>query len=418
MKYWQSKSWWMAFALAGVGIAPAWGEGTVPRLTLDEQAPPAAPQPYNATGDWFGERTKLEDKGLSFAGFVLLDVAKNLKGGLNTREWPVQYLLDLNFTLDTQKAFGWSGGQVFLELQSHDGPDVAQRLTGDISNSNNMNAVHYGQIYQLWYQQTMFGDVLRWKVGKIDANADFSLIDHGKDFLGAPYGYSPTIVAFPSYPASAPGALAFVTIDKHLYAGAGAFYASSEDTFLNFFGHSSSIQPAGGGMFFVGETGARWTVANDRAGHFAIGGWIDNGRFPRSDGTEADGTGGFYALIDQSLWRSADGGREIAAFMTYGNADAAVTPVSQCLTGGLTLSKPFDFRPDDLVGVGATWSSLGHALAGTGDEVITEAFYKAQLLRWMSVKLDAQYISNPGAHLVDRAVADALLLTVRFEIDF
>jgi carbohydrate-selective porin OprB len=41
-------------------------------------------------------------------------------------------------------------------------------------------------------------------------------------------------------------------------------------------------------------------------------------------------------------------------------------------------------------------------------------FYKAQILPWVSVKPDLQYITNPGGTGLD----DALVGTVRAEIDF
>lgn len=146
-----------------------------PATSVAEPPPSAAPQ-YPLTGDWFGARTTLADHGITAGGNILLDASRNLAGGIRQDE-SFRYLLDINATLDTRQAFNFHGGTLFIDFQNHEGPNATDDLAGDAQGFDNQDAPHFTQIYQLWYQQLFAGDTLRLKLGKIDANNDFSHIE-------------------------------------------------------------------------------------------------------------------------------------------------------------------------------------------------------------------------------------------------
>ncbi len=402
--------------------APATGTAA----TAPEQlSSPSAAEPAGMTGDWGGMRNWLSDKHLFVGGSLLVDGAKNLRGGLDTAAWPVSYLLDLHLTADLEGMAGWSGGTAYADFQSHDQSGNSDRIVGDAQGYDDMASPRFVQVAQLWFRQD-FSNTLSLKIGKIDANADaakpgadahdaFSLIEHSSDFLNNGASSSPAIFVMPSYPTAAPGIEAF--IGDSVYAGGGAFYSNTHDTFLNISGSPQSTLIAAGGMFFIGEAGGRWSLGN-LAGHAGAGAWFHNGVFPRNDGNGTTrGTGGGYAFVDQTLYHDEGEGRptrDLGAFLTAGLADKTTSPMDRSLAAGIAASGFMPGRPDDSMGALCSWvrippqPGLLHPF-----EMAAEVYYKIHLTPWASLQPDFQYIVNPsGKH------PDAAVVTVRAEIDF
>ncbi len=132
-----------------------------------------------------------------------------------------------------------------------------------------------------------------------------------------------------------------------------------------------------------------------------------------------DGTGGPYALLDQSLWRAnphdPNDARGISLFLMYGYADPALIQYDYNIGGGISWTGPLPHRPDDIVGVGVQaihFSDDFHS--GHEFETAYELFYRLQLEPWFFVKPDLQYISHPSGD----DTPDALALTFRFQINF
>ena len=397
---------------------PVSGLNPADAAALSQPPPHAAPPEYPPSGDWGGYRTTLHDKGIDVAGSILLDASRNMTGGLTQDKTASRYLLDLNATLDTEKLFGWHGGTLFIDFENHDGDDGSTELTGDVQGFDNIDGRHFTQIYQFWYQQLLVGDTVRIKGGKIDANTDFSVIEHGKEFLNSSPAYSPTVFPMVTYPDPAPGAEVFWSPANTWYAGLGAYYSNQHDTFLTLSGHPEAIERASGGAFLIGELGDRWTIAGNLPGHAAIGGWGHTGQFPKFQGGHVEGTGGFYAFGDQSFYHEAlaDGSaRDLGLFLQYGASDPSVSQMSQHVGGGVAAAGLVPGRPSDIAGLGISWVKLGD-LVGTryGDETDVELFYRLQLTHWFNFKPDLQYIRHPGG----LPVQDALVFTLRAEVDF
>jgi porin len=391
-----------------------------------QQTPPPQSS-YGITGNWFGLREKLANSHVYFGGYVYFDLSRNIRGGLDTDAWATSYLLDLHVVTDMEKTLGWTGGTAFLDFQSHDQSQNHDALVGDIQGFDNLVGPRFAQIAQLWYKQAI-GDFTL-KIGRIDANIDaakpganaydgFSIIEHGLDFLQSAAAYSPPIVPMATYPNPSPGVELFYH-QSGFYAGAGAFYANSSDTFLNFSGHPETVQIPHGGMFFIGEAGSRWTMnlaglGENLPGHAAVGGWYHNGTFPLLSGTGTQtGAGGGYLFVDQSLMNFT-GQDDLGFFFVGGLSNKENLPMDQNLAFGLTARPLARYRPKDLMGVMTSWVHLP-AQPGLQHpfEMASEIFYKVQITDWASIKPSFAYIANPsGKH------PDAAVLTVRAEVDF
>lgn len=134
------------------------------------------------TGDWGGARAKLESVGIGFAGSYTLDWSSVWSGGLRNVA-STRSLLDLNLTLDLEKLAGLPGGSVFADFYSTD-MRGGSRDAGDYQGVSNIETGdNLDQLAELWYQQRFFNDLLRLKLGKIDAAGEFAFVSHIEDNL-------------------------------------------------------------------------------------------------------------------------------------------------------------------------------------------------------------------------------------------
>jgi len=370
------------------------------------------------TGDWGGYRKKLEEKGISFGIDWVVQGFKNFQGGVSTGETGAS-TVDFNLTLDTAKLLNWDGGKFYVDLEDHAGPDPSAALTGDLQKFTKLNYTPFFQVAELWYEQKLFNDKLRLKIGKVDANSEFSVIDNGLPFLSSSTQVSPTIIVFPTFPDPMPGVNVFYTPNDLFYASLGAYYASRRDRFLDFTGSPQAAQLTQGGMFYIGETGLKWKhLAEWQAdGNLRVGFWGDTGNFTRLDGGMERGTHGMYAIVDQTLWKPTskeDETRGLRTFLEYAQTPGDVSIIDRHIGGGLAWTGLFPDRPRDIIGVSPQYVHISDSTnLPKSYELATEAFYKYQLAPWASIQPDLQYICNPGGQY-----RNALVVTLQIECHF
>ncbi|MDR3555618.1 MAG: carbohydrate porin [Syntrophobacteraceae bacterium] len=372
-----------------------------------------------ATGDWGGERERLKQAGITIEATFLTEGFYNFRGGIRT--WPPvgSSTSDVSLGLDMEKLCGWNGGKFYADLEDHAWRNPTKTLTGDLQIFDKQNTAPYLQVFELWYQQKLFNGMLRLKVGKVDANTEFSVVDNGLSFLNSSSQVSPTVFVFPTTPDPMPSVNVFFTPPGLFYAGFGAYYANRSDRFGELVDNPADAQLSEFGAFLIGETGLKWenapVLAN--AGNLKVGFWEHTGTFTRFEGAKQQGTSGGYGIIDQTLWQpagEAPGGRGVRAFLEYGRTQQTITPVYQHIGGGLTWQGLCDCRPDDTVGVSPQYAYLspGAGLPYTY-ELALEAFYKLQVTRWATLRPDLQYIVHPGGKY-----PDALVGTIGVRLDF
>lgn len=387
-------------------------------------APPNQPPTPGVTGDWSGYRTKLAGEGLTIAAGIYYDYSKNLQGGLSTARSANRELFDLDVTFTTDQTLGWHGGTFFFNLLNHEGTDVSLRLVGDAQGFDNQDGPSSTQIYQLFFQQKFAADTLRFKIGRIDSTTDFAYTANGSAFLGSAFGYSPALTSFPTYPDPAFGAALFWTPGDHWYLTGGASYANRSDRLGILSGEPYIVRAANGGVLFIGEAGAKWTLGpTNLAGRLALGAYTHTGTFPRFDGTKQTGVNGTYGVFDQSLWQvhpPPGGGASpagIGVFAQFGLTDAHVNSIDEHLGAGVQWTGPIPSaaRSNDVLGLGASLVQLSDKGPFVEHrELAVEGFYKIQITPWFNVQPDLQYIVHPGG----KGLGDALVATIRVELDF
>lgn len=374
------------------------------------------------SGNWGGFRTQLEDAGISFESSLTLEWTDVMKGGIARRS-SNRRIYDANITLDLDTIMAVQGGTIFADFYSTTG-ESASAIAGDIQTLSNIETDgSVDEIAELWYEQWLFDDRVRVKVGKVDANTEFSFVDAAGEFINSSAGFTPSIFVLPTYTDGATSGNLFYYPNDNIYLGFG-FYdgAAGVDGVptgrrgpKTFFDDELSDD-----YFLISEFGYNWDLEGHGPGRAAIGGWYHTGDFDRFDGTTEDGTGGFYLLAEQQIWQrnpDADDEQGLYGFLQYGFANEDVSEIVHHIAGGLFLSGTFAGREDDSTGVYISRAVLSDE-AGAGfdeDETAIELFYKFQLTPSVSIKPDLHYILNPSG---DSTVDDAVVGTLRVEITF
>lgn len=173
-------------------------------------------------------------------------------------------------------------------------------------------------------------------------------------------------------------------------------------------------------LYLIGEVGFHW---NDRSkaypGVLRVGAWHHTGTFDRFDGGTNDGSTGYYAIIEQKLWREnpddEDDAQGFAGFAEYDYAEPDITEIEHHLSAGVTWTGAIASRDDDVIGLGFTavrFSASDRAGFEEDYEVSLETFFKVQITPNLSLKPDVQYIIDPGGADLD----NALVVTLRLDL--
>jgi porin len=398
-----------SLAIAEEPLASAFADETRTEPSVERSEP--APRWFErttATGDWAGGRPWLEEHGVAFAGSYSVDGSVPLTGGL-TRRGAARGLLDLELALDTEPLVGLHGGSLAARFLHHHGRNGSDDV-GDLQAFSNIDGDPFSKLYELWYQQEIFGGKLRVKAGQVDANTEFAVVDTGADLLSSSAGFSPTILGFPTYPDPRLAVNVFIHPTEHLYLGGGIYGSSLEQSFD--FAHP----------FWIGEIGFAWDRTGGLAdGRVALGIWHDTAPTDRFDGTTQSGTRGFYVVAEQRLWTENPDAdvhpQGIDGFLQYGRANGSVSPFTHHVGVGLRGTGLVPSRHYDTLNVGANWTrrSEDPAAGFTANEWSVEINYAARITPFFRLVPDLQWIGHPGG---DASRSGALVATLRTVVVF
>lgn len=367
----------------------------------------------------WGLHNRLEEKlGLSFEIVCLQDIFWNTHGGIKTRdsgEYP--RLIGLYLELDTGKAGLWENGTFFFSLEHHSGHSPSGRAVGDWQTLDGIDADRFNQVSEFWYKHIFFKEKLWLKLGKMEANADFSYIENGIEFINSSAGLIPT-VPIPSYPDQDWGAV--IGIDPASWFGCKfGLYQGEIDGSRSI---GNTLDNLRGPMLIV-EPSFKY-VLGKLPGSFNIGAWWNGSDFesyhkhPASRDHHGSAYGG-YAFWQQKLWKEnpahEECGQGIDMFAQYGWAPKDRFEVEDYAGGGLRWQGAIPTRDDDVMGFGV-FNVFFSDRAGHKEhaETAMELFYKAQLTGCLAVQPDLQYVVNPGGD-INR---DAIVVGGRVEFVF
>ena len=265
----------------------------------------------HATGDWGGARLWIDKRGITPEVIYTGEVFSNWHGGLNTRD-ATEYLsnLDMTLTFDTEKLGLWPGGRFFVYGEQLTGRSITERHVGDLQTLSELDSDPFTQVSEYWYEQGLFDNKLRVRVGKQDGNTNFAVVDYGLDFINSSFGLPPT-VPIPTFPDPGLGIALFLEPVDWLWIGGGVYDGDADGGQWGF----GTAFDGKGGTFSVVEAALKPSFGRDGRlpGKYAFGFWhhSDDHIEELIPESEEDGPAprvftrnyGVYAGIDQVLFR-------------------------------------------------------------------------------------------------------------------
>jgi carbohydrate-selective porin OprB len=344
---------------------------------------------------------ELNQHGISFQGTGIYDWSKAISTA-DSESGFGRYSFDFGMAVDGKKLWGLNGSTALVRVRNH-ANNFGSDCVGAAQLYSNIDGTPRTTIYEAWIEQRI-AERLRLKVGKIDANTEFAAVQTASDFLNSSMGYSPTIVAFPSYPEPKLGFNASISAGRSNALSVGIF------------------QTAGAGAMLIAEPSHSWAIGQDeKGGRASFGYWHLGGRLTGFDGNTSSGTQGVYSVVEQALWRSSSekrGPQKLSAFLQLGAADGRVSSYARHLGGGAVLQGTLRRRTQDSMGSAVTWVQFSRQTEAGFDlpgERIFETYYKFAISRHLALIQDFQFVHNGGGL---RSNPDCSIITPRLAISF
>ncbi|HEX7324123.1 MAG TPA: carbohydrate porin [Rhodanobacteraceae bacterium] len=341
------------------------------------------------TPPWRTGVAALGRHGVALGGFLQVDGSHVIAGGIPDALWlDKQYLLDLNVTVDTRALFGWPGGTLFVDFQSHSGPNVVARQVPVLADADNMDAPTFNAIDRAWYQQDFFGKKLQLQAGLMYVDDRFLTVPYGQNFVSLDFSSDASISTFvlPTYPRGAWGVEAWAYPTAHLSFAVGAFRD-----------HATELPYDPGGNLLITEEAWRGTW-HGLPYKLQLGAWTDDGRFRRFDGAPVRRGSGVYLVASDKLWApAAAGSRGVGVFLQLGSGPPSVAAVRRHFGLGLVWTGPDRRRPHDEFGIALSDSFLSpEAGFAHGFEKEIETYYQFDLHHGWTLQPDLEYWQHAG----------------------
>ncbi|MEW5945121.1 MAG: carbohydrate porin [bacterium] len=310
-------------------------------------------------------------------------------GNNDTRGGECTFNTHLVLNVDFTKAGpDWSGNLNF-DVESRQGPGITSRRLGDIFGVNNDEGRNFTQISELLYQRD-YPSSSYFKIGQMDAGADFQVVENAGEFLNSAFGVIPNLPV-PTFPDYAFGAVVSRWLPEFGYARLGVTDGAMADG-------TSKTETAFDQTFYALEIGYVPTVPVEDEPHavYKVGMFKHTGNISDCcDGLEHNDNHGFYFVADQPLSHKA------GLFLQFGDTPDDRSFISRYWGAGVAFNGFLKSRPEDAAGValgtGRINSYSRERGAGSGESVL-EVYYKFQTQHSLSLMPDFQWIRSPGGN--------------------
>jgi porin len=350
-------------------------------------------------------------------------------GGLqNGNDYMANYFATLS--VNTDKAFGWTGGRFVVSGFYNSGPSLNENFVGAFQDPSaiDVDGRSLLRLYQVYYDQKFGNTDIRF--GVMDLETEFGVTRPMDIFFNGAFAWTSTLdvsgtqgLNGPStYPNTAFGVRVRQVINDQwsvqgaVVNGMADELASPQSNSVNFSSSSGALAIAEVDFTPIARTkimAGYWmyTGLMDTQNQYTDSGALRQSR--DSDGAYIGGTTRLYTIKDA---------RGLDAFIKFGVAESTVNPVARSVDAGLTMTGLFDARPADKLGVGVGVARAGQpyqqAQLALGNsvyayETVFELTYRAVLCDWLTVQPNIQYIVHPG---FDGALKNDFLFGVHFEM--
>ena len=384
--------------------------------------------------DFFQEvHSATEQKGVTFTAEYTGEGFANLSGGIKTGA-AYEGLIRLSLQLDLAQLLCWKGTTVYGSMLYPAGEGLTNQYTGDFNRLSNIDAYDSVRLFELWFQQKLFGGLFSIRLGQIAADQEFYQSTTSNLFINSCFGTFPTIsfnTNLPIYPVGGLGARVDYRPSSSATFRAAVFDSNPGIQDLNDkHGIAFHLNPTAG-VIFVAEGVYQVNPTKENrgiVGTYTIGGYYDSRQFSGDFVHPVHASnGGFYAIIDQVVYRAQpymdekSGKQGLSIFTSCGGAPRDRNVVSLYVDCGCNYFGLVPGRDNDIAGVAVSYTKLSDELVQkgrpihSGHETVIEASYKLQLNDHLYLQPDLQYIFYPGGF---GAHPNALVSGLRFDFTF
>jgi porin len=389
----------------------------------------------NLLGDMGGLRTTLGDYGITLAVQDTETLLGNVSGGVKQGA-TMQGVTTATLQIDTQKAFGLSGGTINVSALQIHGQSLSPYYLDDLQTANGTESEDATRLWELWYDQSFANGAFDIKLGQQSIDQEFMVSKYSALFVNAMAGWpmlpsADLYAGGPAYPLSSLGMRGLVRPAPNLTILAGVF---DDNPPGGSFAHDPQSADSGGvrfnlntGALFIAEAQLHINTIADLPGTYKLGFWYDTGYFPdqavdnhglpladpKSDGIPEMHKGNYsaYGVVDQTIWQPEGSTRSLNIFARLMGAPTDQNLISFSANAGLTLTNPVPGRPNDSAGIDLGIAKVsgraadldradalysGGSVPVRGTETLIELTYQAQVTPWLQIQPDAQFIVNPG----------------------
>lgn len=235
------------------------------------------------TGEWGGLRPKLRDLGVVPTAVFATDVLGNPIGG-NRHGLRETNDLTVDVAVDLERLVGWTGGRFDVSLSLRSGTSLTSADIGNVFDVSQLCCGHTYRLVNVYLEQSLFGDALNIRAGRITAGDEFLSSPLYWTFLQSAFNLNPGgilfNIPFPTYPIATWGARLQVKPVEALSVMAGAFNADATIAENGKHGVDWSMR---GPLLAIGEIGYRLNQeehATGLPGNYKVGGFFADGPFP------------------------------------------------------------------------------------------------------------------------------------------
>jgi porin len=379
------------------------------------------------TGNWGGLRDALESAGVALTATYTTDLLGNALGG-NTQGFRYTGDMAVDLHADLERLWGLKGMLLDVSGSWRSGEDLSAK---DIGNTFTVSQIFGGESVRLYALAlewpSLLDNRLDVRAGRIGAGDDFLASPLYTTFVNFAFNANPgsvpiNIPAFSVYPVATWGLRARATPVEPWSIMAGLYY--SDATLARNSAHGIDFSIRGeAGVFAIGELGYLYHQGQGAAGlpgNYKIGGYVDSNAYQDlSSAAQAEirGNYGFYALVDQMVYR--EGGSQSTqgltpfAAVTFAPSNRNTFP--WFFSAGLVYLGPIPGRDNDTAAFGLAYGKFSKYLKGQPYEMVLEWTYQMALAPWLTLQPDVQYIIQPSG-MSD--IPNALVIGMQLAINF
>lgn len=355
----------------------------------------------------FAFQNEILASGIDLGASFTVDYFSNLSGGIQSEASFVNNVL-LTAGFDMEKLAGINRMSFYLSTLGINGGSFLQN-SGAIQGISNIAGANQWKVYEVWIEQSFINDKLALLFGLYDLNAEFDVRESSGIFANPSFGigfdFAQTGKNGPSiFPHTSLALRLKVEVSKSLEILAAAFdgVPGSLDNEAGL--HIKWNQDEG--VLLTSEIifSPQEKKYGKEYSKFSIGAWYYTSNFEKTDdGLKENGNSGIYVSGEQFIYSENPSTEQgLALFGRVGIANSSFNPSDFSIQGGLNYTGLIPGRDEDMLGLAFTSIHISKEFRDIEQldmkyETILELTYRFQLLNWLRLQPDLQYIFNPVA---------------------